>query len=250
MPLPNEAKLADITLPVGCIDPERVAATFATHGVVILPSLFSIQQMQAARESLLAWAATPSSHRPSNHGAVFQVHQTAVVSWGPIQAGDPAFIALRDHPLLRSLTAAAIGLGATGNGCLVMLSRNGHRQAWHQDTSSADPGQFVLNRLLYLWDIDPQAGTLYCVPGSHRRGIIPPGEPHESLPDEVGLAPRAGTLVLIHSRCFHRVSVNATHDLRFSVNFRAQPAGSTEHLDRYGVYRTGTHDFVTNKAVV
>ncbi len=92
-----------------------------------------------------------------------------------------------------------------------------------------------------------QAGALVCVPGSHRSGPIPPGEPHGELPGELHLAPTAGSVVLVHSRCFHRVTANRTANQRFSVNFRARPAGAAAELGGIGVFRTGAYDFAMDR---
>lgn len=233
-------------IPPGGIDPDRIATCFAEHGVVVLPGLFSRGEMAAADAALAEWVASPDSQAAPQRPDAFQRHQTQVVSWDPINEGRRGFAELRDHPRLAAVTAAAIGIGSWGDGCMVMLSRPGQLQAWHQDTNSDDPTQFFINRLLYPWDVDPRAGAIVCVPGSQRAGTIPPGDPHGPIAGEVLLAPTAGTLVILHSRCFHRVTRNETTGLRLSVNFRVHPAGSAHDLGRYGVYRTGTYDFATN----
>ncbi len=233
-------------IPSGGIEPDRIAACFAEHGVVVFPGMFSGGEMAAADAALAEWVASPASQAPPQRPETFQLHQTQVVSWDPINEGSRGFTELRDHPRLAAVTAAAIGIGTWGDGCMVMLSRPGHLQAWHQDTSSDEPTQYFINRLLYPWDVDPHAGALVCVPGSHRAGTIPPGDPHGRIAGEVLLAPTAGTLVILHSHCFHRVTRNETTGLRLSVNFRVHPAGSAHDLGRYGVYRTGTYDFATN----
>jgi ectoine hydroxylase len=240
----------EFILPVGCTDPDLIAAVFATHGVVVMPGLFHDAETDAAKAAIDAWAGSPAAQPPRDRGATFDLHQTQVVPWHPIGEGETSFVPLRDHPRLAAATAAAIGCSTWGDGCMVMLSRPGHLQAWHQDTDSDEPGQFFINRLLYPWDVDPRAGAVVCVPGSHRAGTIPPGEPHGPIPGEVAVAPQAGTLVILHSRCFHRVTRNDTTGVRVSVNFRVHPAGSRHDLGRYGVYRTGTYDFATNTTTI
>jgi ectoine hydroxylase-related dioxygenase (phytanoyl-CoA dioxygenase family) len=67
------------------------------------------------------------------------------------------------------------------------------------------------------------------------------------MPGEVHVAPAAGTLVFLKSRCYHRVTVNRSNIPRFSVNFRVRPAGAPAGLTRIGVYRTGKWDFAKNQ---
>lgn len=237
---------APFILPAGCLDPDRIASAFAEHGVVVLPGLFQAGELAGCRAAIHAWSATPAAQASCLRGAAFERHQTSVVPWHPLAEGETAFVPLRDHARLVAATASAIGCDTWGEGCMVMLSRPGHLQAWHQDTESDEPSQFFVNRLLYPWEVDPCAGSVVCVPGSHRAGTIPPGEPHGPIAGEFALAPAAGTVVLLHSRCYHRVTRNMTDGIRVSVNFRTQPAGARRDLGRYGVYRTGTYDFISN----
>lgn len=38
------------------------------------------------------------------------------------------------------------------------------------------------------------------------------GSHHDPLPGEVEVIPQAGTLVMLHTRCYHRVGHNTTDD--------------------------------------
>lgn len=234
-------------LPPGIADAPRIAAAFATNGVVVLPGQFSPAELAPIRLAIETWSNSPAADPPVRT-TEFERHQTNGVGWLPVAEGRVEFAALRGHAHLTAVTTAAIGADASDNICLVMLSRSGQGQAWHQDTASVAPGQFLINRLIYPWDVDARAGSVIVVPGSHRTGTIPPGDPHGHIPGEVALAPAAGTLVLLHSRCWHRVTRNESAGPRISVNFRCQPFGAETDLGRYGVYRTGTYDFARDAA--
>ena len=233
--------LNEITLPAGLLDLERLAATFAVHGVVVLPEFFTSSEMAEVQADLDAWIQSPDAQEAKSAPG-FDRHQTRSIGWLPIVEGCLSFEQLRDHPRMAAVTKAIIGNGAVDGACMIRLSRTGHQQAWHQDSNCEEPDQFLVNRLLYLWDVDPQSGSLMCVPGSHRAGRIPPGDPDGPIAGEVALAPRSGTLVLVHSRCYHRVTCNTTNQIRVSVNFRVSPSGVRDDVNRYGVYRTGTYD--------
>jgi hypothetical protein len=173
----------------------------------------------------------------------FDQFETRTDPWSP-RGG--VFEALARHPLLVEITKAVLGPQyADHSNCLVMQTRPGTGQAWHQDTPSNDPVKFILNRIVYFRDVTPEAGGILFVPGSHRKGRIPPGPNHEPLPGEVPLHPKAGTLVLLHSFTWHRVSVNRSDAPRWSANFRCRPSSCPEDYDGVGFYRNSAYNFRT-----
>ena len=98
---------------------------------------------------------------------------------------------------------------------------------WHQDTGTDEDrvAQMMLNRLIYFQDHSPEKGGLWYVPGSIHMGHLTQhaGEHHGPLPGEVEVIPTAGTLVMLHSRCYHRVGHNITDEPRLMFNLRAKP---------------------------
>ena len=76
---------------------------------------------------------------------------------------------------------------------MVMFSGPGSQgQAWHQDCPPEHPQRFNLNRLVYTSDVDDETGgQVAVVPGSHRMGLLPPGDPSADL-DGRTAAPQAG----------------------------------------------------------
>jgi hypothetical protein len=139
----------------------------------------------------------------------------------------------------RALTGAI--LGHDYNDLYAMLMRfkgPGAGGPWHQDCSSEVGEPYCMNRLIYPHDAGAAVGgSLVVVPGSHKLGRIPPGEPHGSMPGERVITPRAGTVVLMHASTFHRVSPVHSTVPRFSINLRAAPAGTSSTVTNVAVYR-------------
>jgi ectoine hydroxylase len=223
---------------------DKIKEDFLRDGAVILPGFFPAEELRDADAQLDRYGDEPVVARSSEFQ---QKTYTDTQAWAPVETGVACMITLRDHARLRQLTEAVIGAGFHDEPSLVMLTRKGKAQAWHQDTSSDKQGEFILNRLIYSRDTPRAAGALVFVPGSHRRGEIPPGGPQDPIAGEVAIEPRAGTVALVSSRCFHRVTPNETNLPRFSINFRVRPATAPANLGGVGVYRTVKWDFRTGK---
>jgi len=68
------------------------------------------------------------------------------------------------------------------------------------------------------------------------------------LPGQVTIAPRKGSLVLLHGHCWHRVlPVGSTS--RVSTNYRATPAGTPGNVTDVCVYRNMRFQFSTQSVV-
>lgn len=222
----------------------EVRSRFERDGAVILPGFFEPRCFTEVNAQLGRYLSEPTREKPSEFVARTY---TDVQAWAPVEAGVRCFTELRDDARLRAVTDALLGPGWSDEQSLVMLTRRGKAQAWHQDTASSEPGQFIVNRLIYTRETPADAGALVFVPGSHRMGRIPVGGPHDAMPGERLIAPAAGTLALVHSRCFHRVTANQTDFARFSINFRVRPASAPPGLTTVGVYRTAAWNFATGK---
>jgi len=155
----------------------------------------------------------------------------------------------RDERLIR-LTEAILGPNWSTLYSMVMYSKQGSSgQAWHQDCPPDDPEKFNMNRLVYTRDLCSDiGGQTVIVPGSHRKGEIPAGEPHEDLEGQVVLSPRKGTLVLLHGHTWHRV-LPITGAFRFSTNYRVCPQGTPADITDICVYRNMRYCFASNRVV-
>ena len=131
-----------------------------------------------------------------------------------------------------------------------MFSKKGTSgQAWHQDCPPDESSKFNLNRLVYTRDISEDiGGRTVVMPGSHRMGELPAGEPHEDLQGQVILKPHKGTLVLLHGHTWHRV-LPIRGAFRFSTNYRACPQDTPADITDVCVYRNMRYSFSTNSVV-
>ncbi|MGB5626418.1 MAG: phytanoyl-CoA dioxygenase family protein [Woeseiaceae bacterium] len=176
--------------------------------------------------------------------------KTDVIPWFPQNDGSSDFDLVDEHHDLRQLTGALLGEGWQRLYCMVMFSKQGSvGQAWHQDCAPEDPARYNLNRLVYSRDIDDETGgQTVVVPGSHRRGLLPAGDPWADFDDQLVLRPRAGTLVVLHGHIWHRVlPVHGRY--RYSTNYRAVPAGTTADITDVCVYRNMRYRFSTETVV-
>jgi ectoine hydroxylase-related dioxygenase (phytanoyl-CoA dioxygenase family) len=232
-------------------DFDKLKQTFERDGAVVIHHFFTADELASVNRQLDAYAAQPREENAAvGRDKTFAKYKTDTLTWTPVEHGVESFIVLRNHPKLHAVTAALLGEDYLDSTSLAMLTVTGTGQAWHQDTASQNPGEFTVNRLVYSRDTSTAAGGIVYVPGSHLLQDIPPGGAQEPIPGEVSLAPSAGTLVFLHSRCYHRVTVNQTSEPRFSINFRVRPASAPADLNRIGIYRNGKWDFASNREVV
>jgi len=181
--------------------------------------------------------------------------RTEVIPWFPQNSELPdyspeaalPFDHLEKDQRLERLTAALLGEAWMPLYSMVMFSKKGTvGQAWHQDCPPENAGQFNMNRLVYSRDLSEDiGGQTVVMPGSHRLGELPAGDPHEDLDGQVVLKPRKGTLVLLHGHTWHRV-LPIRGDFRFSTNFRACPAGTPANITDVCVYRNMRFRFSSN----
>lgn len=224
-----------------------MAAQFARDGLLILrPApppggwLHLCEQLEASLEEVPP---------PQGAGAAYEQRfdVRVDVTAAPTM---PEVTALFAQPDVVEATTAVLGDGWQPEGPpLIFSTPRGGMQGWHQDTSDPDPTHFFINRIVYPRGVVAAQGALYVVPGSHRRGDIPPGENHGPLDGALALLPEPGSLVFLHGRCWHRVGINDSDLPRTQVNWRARPATAPTDLGRMPVFRTGRWDFRTGTEI-
>ena len=176
--------------------------------------------------------------------------KTEVVPWFPQNDGPGAFDKIDSHDALNELTGAILGEGWRRDYCMVMFSKRGSAgQAWHQDCPPDNPNQFNINRLVYTSDIsDETGGQTVVVPRSHKKGMLPAGDPAGHFDGEVVLRPRKGTLVLLHGHTWHRV-LPVADKCRYSANYRAVTRDTRKDITDICVYRNMRYQFSTSSIV-
>ena len=176
--------------------------------------------------------------------------KTEVVPWFPQREGVTAFDEIEEDERLRSLSQAILGTDWNSQYCMVMFSKQGTAgQAWHQDCPPDDPRRHNLNRLVYTSDITTEiGGQTVVVPGSHKKGLLPIGDPVGEFDGQVVLKPKKGTLVILHGHTWHRV-LPVTGSYRFSTNYRAAPKGTPDDITDVCVYRNMRYRFSTSSVI-
>ncbi len=225
-----------------------LARQFWRDGYLVLPDFFELPQVQRLNALILDQFGGSAEFL---HTAEFlQKAQTEVIPWFPQKEGVGAFSELDAHVRLSALTDEVLGPQWARLYCMVMYSKQGTKgQAWHQDCPPEDAARFNLNRLVYTHDVTAQTGGQTMVlPGSHRAGLLPAGEPEVDFDGQVVISPRAGTLVLLHGHTYHKV-LPVTGRYRVSTNYRATPAGTPEDITDICVYRNMRYSFASNSVI-
>ena len=233
---------------------DALAAQFWDDGYLVIDDFFDASLMDRVDENIVAhFGPSPEFLHEVDF---LERSQTDVIPWFP-QRHDAAgfspdlaqpFDELAEDHRLADLTDAILGAGWRPLYSMVMFSGKGTKgQAWHQDCPSEDPSRHNLNRLAYSRDLSAHiGGQTVVVPGSHKMGEIPVGDPNGPLPGQVVLTPRKGTLVLVHGHTWHRV-LPVTGPFRFSTNYRACPNGTPDDITDVAVYRNMRYRFSTSE---
>ncbi len=227
---------------------KALAERFHQDGYLLIDDFFDAELTRRLEQPILEhFAGDPDF---LHNDEFLKKAKTDVIPWFPQNDGAGEFDSVDDHGNLQRLTDAILGSGWQRLYCMVMFSKQGSvGQAWHQDCAPEDPTRFNLNRLVYSSDIDDETGgQTVVVPGSHRRGLLPAGDPWAEFDDQVVLRPRAGTLVVLHGHVWHRV-LPVRGGYRYSTNYRAVPAGTAADITDVCVYRNMFYRFSTEAVV-
>jgi len=227
---------------------EQLAAQFWRDGYLVLENFFRASVVDDLDQVIRRRFGDDPSFW---HNEEFLTRaRTEVIPWFPQQEGLRDFDDIETAPDFTKLTDAILGAGWQRLYCMVMFSKPGTAgQAWHQDCAPENPAVHNLNRLVYTSTITAQlGGQTVVVRGSHRRGLLPPGDPEVSFDDEVVITPTKGTVVFLHGHTWHRV-LPVRGVSRVSTNYRAMPAGTPESITDVCVYRNMRYRFSTSSVV-
>ena len=235
---------------------EILAKEFWKNGYLAIDGFFPSTLMDCVDREITDYFGADPEYR--HEGEFLSRSKTEVIPWFPQNpdlddyspSAAEVFDRLEAAAELAKLTEAVLGDDWLALYSMVMYSRKGTvGQAWHQDCPPEDDSRFNLNRLVYTRDISADDGGLVVVmPGSHRKGALPTGEPHEDLENQVVINPRKGMLVILHGHTWHRVLPVAS-DYRFSINFRACPRGTPADITDVCVYRNMRYRFSSAEVI-
>lgn len=238
------------------MDIEQLRHDFWEHGYLVLEDFFDPELMDRADRVIRSYFGNDPQFRHEEE--FLKKSQTEVIPWFPQNSDLPEYVADLAEPFdqmeksraLKRLTEALLGENWNRLYGMVMFSRKGSSgQAWHQDCAPEDNEKFNLNRLVYTRNLSPDVGGQTLVmPGSHRMGLLPAGNPHEDMDGQIVLSPKQGTLVLLHGHTWHRV-LPVTGNFRFSTNFRAAPRGTEADITDICVYRNMRYQFSTSSVI-
>jgi ectoine hydroxylase len=225
-----------------------LSSIFWQQGYLVIDDFFSAESMNNLQSIILGHYGLNPEYE--HEAAFLSKSATEVIPWFPQRSGEHAFDEIEHYSNMQTLTEAILGTGWKALYCMTMFSKKGSKgQAWHQDCPPNDPQQFNLNRLVYTMDINDQVGgEVLVMPGSHRRGQLPAGDVNENFSEQVILAPKKGTLVIIHGHTWHRV-LPVKGEYRLSTNYRAIPENTAENITDICVYRNMRYQFSTSKVL-
>ena len=234
-------QVSDLILDADAATPAAVAEHFWRDGIVVLEDFLDEAAALALREELASVVATEPNKSFSGGDDYVRHFDVRVQVWPGSE--QPQTQKAMSDPRLDQYTRAICREDYAQGFIGIFSTPRGGMQGWHQDSSSPDAGDYEINRIIFPATAQPEQGALVVVPGTHRGGDLPVGGNHEPLPGEIAVSPRAGSLVLMHTRCFHRVAENQTDTPRTQVNSRARPASANDEPCNRAIFRTGIWHF-------
>jgi len=233
-------------------DLNQLKSQFDELGYVHLPAFFDAELMDRVDAACLGHFGTDPAW--AHNDEFIGKSKAEIVPWFPQREGTEDQARLFDevdaYPQFAAITEALIGESWSNLYSMAMFSKQGTvGQAWHQDCPPEDPTKHNLNRLIYSAPIREEiGGEVAFVPGSHRRGVLPTGEPNGDLEGQVVLRPGKGDLLFLHGHCWHKV-LPVHGGYRYSLNHRAAPKGTPADITDICVYRNMRYCFSTSEVV-
>ena len=232
------------------------ARSFWKDGYLVIEDFFPKRVLAKVDQKIRSYFGDDPDYR--HEKAFLTRSQTEVIPWFPQNPEIPdysqetarVFDLLERNANLAELTGAILGNEWSPMYSMVMFSREGTvGQAWHQDCPPEDFSKFNFNRLVYTRARSAaDGGQVVVVPGSHRKGVLPAGDTHENLENQVVINPGVGSLLLLHGHTWHRVKP-VRNKCRFSINFRACPPGTPQDITDICVYRNMRYRFSTAEVI-
>lgn len=230
------------------MDFKKLKVQFWKDGYLHLPGFFPVKLMEKLNGHIMDhFGANPDFWHTDEF---LEKAKTEVIPWFPQQEGVNDFDFVDDYEDFSLLTDAVLGEEWDNLYSMVMFSKKGTvGQAWHQDCPPDVSAEHNLNRLVYTNDIVKEVGgEIVVVPESHKKGLLPAGNPLGNMDDQIVIRPKQGDVIFLHGHCWHRV-LPIKDKYRFSTNYRASPKGTPADITDICVYRNMRYQFSTNSIV-
>jgi ectoine hydroxylase-related dioxygenase (phytanoyl-CoA dioxygenase family) len=218
------------------LTPEQVAF-FEENGYLILPRLFSDEELEALRRRAEWIASGEAPHIPAEYrqvepriaqgeqsadSYVLSLRKLSHMAWY-----DEVMLAHARDPRVTDKVVSLLGpdIKLYQDQLFMKPPRVGSRQRYHQDQPLGfhiDPPEPMVTCWLALDDATLENGCLRVLPGTHRRGVLSEDALAEierravagDLPEEVPLAMRAGQCSLHHGHLLHSSFPNLSDQRR------------------------------------
>lgn len=196
---------------------------FERDGIISIPDELSAEEIAHYRDALDRIAAKDPKFDPAETFARQNVAEL-----------DPSLADLIDHPRHVGFAYDIFGEQLKLHISQFFIRPPGmkNRNLWHPDGARAVPYGVFSPRLplqikigYWLKDL-PEAnmGNLVVLPGSHRHQYVDQYDTHESIPGELIVKARAGTMTIMNSSIWHRVEPNTSETVRKNIFYAYCPA--------------------------
>ena len=190
--------------------------TFNRDGYILIEDALSLEEVQTYKDRIDEVASRKPDYQPGDY---FYLEN--------IVEHDPLFTDLIDHPRHVGFAYDIFGELLKLHQTQIFLRPPAGTQnnQWHPDGARAVPygvfsPQLPLQIKIGYWLTDlphEKMGNLVVLPGSHRQQYMDHYDTHDSVPGEVILTPKAGTLEIMHSSIWHRVEPNESDVVRYNI---------------------------------
>lgn len=189
---------------------------FNDDGIIFIEDAISKDDIDMYKDTIDRVAAENSKYTPSSYLGMENIVER-----------DPVFTGLIDHDRHVGYAYDLFGELLKLHQSQFFLRPPGGKQynQWHPDGARALPYGVFSSKLplqikigYWLTDLPHEKmGNLVVLPGSHRQQYMDGYDTHKSLPDELIVRPRKGTMTVMHSSIWHRVEVNESDVVRYNI---------------------------------
>ena len=190
--------------------------TFNEDGIIFIEDAISDEDVQTYIDTIDRVASANPKYKPGGYLGMQNIVER-----------DPVFAGLIDHERHVGYAYDLFGELLKLHISQFFLRPPGGKQynQWHPDGARALPyGVFSPKLPLQIkigyWLTDlprEKMGNLVVLPGSHREQYMDGYDTHESLPGEMVVCPRKGTMTVMHSSIWHRVEPNESDVVRYNI---------------------------------